>query len=496
MLGSLKARRGARELRLNRARDRAVLAVLLAHAGRPVPVAEIIDGAWGEEEDEAPDRARGLPATMYRLRNALAGADGTGEDGSVKGGTVEGGNVLRHVGKAYRLEADPAHIDRTVFLTELAAATAARRNRQPERARALLTAALGRWSAPVALDGVPGPFAEHDRRMLAGRREEARLARLELDVELGLGLGLGLGLALTAEPGPKPATVVPRALALARAGRTEQALALLARSAPGGEAEALAARLRGRAPDVASWTPWASRAGPRPVRRPFQLPPDIADFTGRAALLAELAAALAAPGPRWVTVTGPPGYGKSALAVHAAHRLAPGYPDGQLYADLDGQLHADLDGKVPGADPAAVLAGFVRALGVEEQAVPPDLADLRALYLRLLAGRRVLVLLDGAVGAEQVRPLLPAEPGSAALVTAGRPLRGGHTVTVGRMTPDEGIELLSHALGSRRLARDPDATRALVAACDHQPRALRLAASRLVGRPTWPISALLSHPRE
>ncbi|MEW1910430.1 BTAD domain-containing putative transcriptional regulator [Kitasatospora sp. NPDC085895] len=197
----------------------------------------------GEEGDEAPNRARGLPATMYRLRNILADEDGT----------AEGGDVLRHVGKAYRLDADPANIDRTVFLAELAA-TAARRNRQPERAHTLLTAALGRWSAPVALDGVPGPYPEHDRRMLAGRREEARRARLELDVELGL--------TLTAEPEPEPGTVVPHALVLARAGRTEQALALLAGSASGGEAEALAARLRDRAPDLANWTTWASRTAP------------------------------------------------------------------------------------------------------------------------------------------------------------------------------------------------------------------------------------------
>ncbi|GAA1230276.1 hypothetical protein GCM10009665_20840 [Kitasatospora nipponensis] len=447
-----------------------MLAVLLAHAGRPVPVPEIIDGVWGEEGDEAPNRAKGLPATMYRLRNILADEDGT----------AEGGHVLRHVGKAYQLHADPANIDRTVFLAELAAATAARRNRQPERAHALLTAALGRWSTPVALDRVPGPFAEHDRRMLAGRRDEARLARLELDVELGR--------PLTAEPAPGQATVVPHALALARAGRTEQALALLAGSAPDGEAAALAARLRGRTTDLARWTPWASRTALRQVRRPFQLPPDVPDFTGRATLLAELAAALAAPGPRWVTVTGPPGYGKSALAVHAAHLLAPGHPDGQL--------HVDLGGKAPGMDPASVLGAFVRALGVEEHAVPPGLADRRALYRRLLAGRRVLVLLDGAVDAEQVRPLLPAESGSAALVTAGRPLPGGHTVTVGRMTPDEGIELLARTLGTGRLAREPDAARALVAACGHQPRALRLAASRLLGRPSWPVSALLSHLRE
>ncbi|MFD0350503.1 BTAD domain-containing putative transcriptional regulator [Kitasatospora aburaviensis] len=362
---------------------------------------------------------------MYRLRNVLAGEDRT----------VEDGGVLRHVGKAYRLEADPANIDRTVFLAELAAATAARRNRQPERAHALLTAALGRWSAPVALDGVPGPFAEHDRRMLAGRREEARLARFELDVELGL--------ALTAEPGPEPVTVVPHALALARAGRPERALALLAGSAPGGEAAALAARLRGRDPDLAGWTPWASRTAPgrfagrsnssrhRRLHRPVGLAGPARRRPGRAG---------PTPGHRHRTAR---------LRQERPRRprrppARPGFPDGQL--------HADLNGRGPGADPAAVLAAFVRALGVEEQAVPPGLADLRALYLRLIAGRRVLVLLDGAVGVEQVRPLLPAEPGSAALVTARRPLPGGHTVTVGRMTPDEGIELLSRALGPGRLA--------------------------------------------
>ncbi|MFD0527403.1 hypothetical protein ACFQ1I_09400 [Kitasatospora arboriphila] len=205
-------------------------------------------------------------------------------------------------------------------------------------------------------------------------------------------------------------------------------------------------------------------------------------------MLTELATALTAPGPRWVTVTGPPGYGKSALAVHAAHRLAPGYPDGQL--------HADLDGKVPRADPAAVLAAFVRALGVEE--LPSRRASPTC------ARSTSTCSPDGASWCCSTAPSMPsrsarccsAEPGSAALVTAGRPLPGGRTVTVGRMTPDEGIELLSRALGPGRLAREPGAARALAAACDHQPRALRLAASRLARRPAWPISALLSHPRE
>ncbi|MFJ8439010.1 AfsR/SARP family transcriptional regulator [Kitasatospora griseola] len=398
-LGPLKARRAGQELRINRARDRAVLAVLLAHAGRPVTVGEIIDGVWGEEGDEAPNRAGALPGNMYRLRSALGG------DGS----------VLRHVGKGYCLDVDPARIDRTVFLSALADAATARLNWQPQRARDLLTEALDLWRGPTALDGVPGPFAEHERRMLAGRREEAQR---ELDA-----------------PGPVEL----------RAGAV------------------------------------------RPVLRPFQLPPDPADFTGRSGQLAKIAALLATPGRAEspiVTVTGPPGAGKSALAVRAAHLAGPDHPDGQLYADLHG---------VDDRAAADFLAPFLRALGVEEKAVPAGTAERRALYLRLLADRRILVVLDGAAGVDGIRPLLPAGPGSAAVVVLNGCSGEGSssTVPVGPLTPEEALELLGRVLGRDRSEREPEAARALAAACGHLPRALRDAADRLVRRPAWPISAVL-----
>ncbi|MGW4381039.1 BTAD domain-containing putative transcriptional regulator [Kitasatospora sp. NPDC004531] len=393
-LGPLRAWRADRELRINRARDRAVLAVLLAHAGRPVPVGEIIDGVWGEEEDAAPDRAGALPGNMYRLRSAL------GIDGS----------VLRHVGRGYCLDVDPDRIDRTVFLAALADAATARRNWQPERARALLSAALDLWHGP-ALDGVPGPFAEHERRMLAGRRDEALRTRDELDLEA--------------------------------AG--------------------------------------SDRLAARPVLRPFQLPPDPADFTGRSDQLAQLASLLG--GARPVTVVGPPGAGKSALAVRAAHLAGADYPDGQLYADLHGAAEA----AVPG-----FLAPFLRALGVEEQAVPAGLAERRALYLRLLAGRRVLVVLDGAAGIGAVRPLLPDSPGCAAVVVLNGSAADGSSVRVGPLGTAEALELLGRMIGRERAEREPAAARALVVACGHLPGALREAADRLVRRPAWPISTVIA----
>lgn len=431
VLGPLRAWQAGRELRFNRARDRAVLAVLLAAAGRPVPVGEIVDGVWGDEGDEAPDRVGALPGHVYRLRKVL---DGPAPD-------RVGASVLRHEGKGYRLDVDPGAVDRTAFLAGIAEAAAARRNWQPERARSLFAEALALWTGR-ALDDVPGPFAAHERRLLGDRREEAVRHHRDLGVELSGPPG---------PPGPTP--------------------------------------------------------GAREVRRPLQLPPDLAQFTGRQAQLAEIgevlgrAARTTAP---LVTVAGATGTGKSALAVHAAHRAVHLYPDGQLYADLRGADRAAV---------ARILAAFVRALGVEESAVPAGLADRRALFHRLLAGRRVLVVLDGAAAVERARPLLPTAPGCAALVTladpggpepperpdgADRPgpePDGEHRVRLGRLSPTDALLLLDRILGPDRAGREPCSVQALAAACDHLPGPLCRAADLLLRRPSWAVSALVPSPK-
>src|SRR5262249_50639465 len=151
-------------------------------------------------------------------------------------------------------------------------------------------------------------------------------------------------------------------------------------------------------------------AGHSPV--PAQLPADVDGFTGRADALRALDAATAAV----VTISGAAGVGKTSLAVHWSHLAAPGFPDGRLYVDLRGfSQHAAVD-------PAEVVRGFLDALGVPPDRIPPGAAAQAALYRSRSAGRRLLVVLDNARDAEQVRPLLPAEPAARTIVTSLRQL--------------------------------------------------------------------------
>ncbi|MFI6324452.1 BTAD domain-containing putative transcriptional regulator [Nonomuraea sp. NPDC050556] len=204
---------------------------------------------------------------------------------------------------------------------------------------------------------------------------------------------------------------------------------------------------------------------------PRQLPPDIPDFTGRRDALAALA------GPFSVAVvSGPPGVGKSALAVHGAHALR--FPAGQLHLCLDRR------------DPADLLAEALRALGVT--APPPTLHERSALFRTLLAQRPMLVLLDDALDAEQVRPLLPGND-SVVIVTSRRritELPGALQLQIDALDPDESLALLSRIVGAERVAREPAAARALVAACGHLPLAVRDVGARLNARPGWSLAVL------
>jgi Cdc6-like AAA superfamily ATPase len=186
---------------------------------------------------------------------------------------------------------------------------------------------------------------------------------------------------------------------------------------------------------------------------PRQLPPDVSHFTGRAAELDRLDALLGTSGagkPATVVITainGTPGVGKTALAIRWAHRMASAFPDGQLYASLRG--HA-----VTGpADPLAVLARFLRDLGIAPGHTPGDLDEAAALYRSLLNGRRILVVLDNAASSGQVRPLLPGTPDCAVIVTSRSRLPGlgahdGATqVTLAPFLPDEAARLLRQILG-------------------------------------------------
>jgi len=214
--------------------------------------------------------------------------------------------------------------------------------------------------------------------------------------------------------------------------------------------------------------------------RPGQLPPDLADFTGRAEQLAALRGLLTAgarPAPAVVVLGGQPGAGKTALAVRAGHELESQFPHGCLHADLRGTGPAPLT-------PGAVLASFLRALGVDGADVPADVDGRVALYRSCTAGRRVLVLLDDAAAEAQVRPLLPSGAGCAALVTSRTRLAGLEAAV---SLP---VRLLGRVAGAARVAAEPAAATAIVERCAFLPLAVRIAGARLAGRPHWKLSRL------
>lgn len=234
-----------------------------------------------------------------------------------------------------------------------------------------------------------------------------------------------------------------------------------------------------------------------PIPRPAQLPADIGDFTGRAELVQHLCGMLSSrdaenPGAvPVVIVAGSGGLGKTSLAVHAAHRLRDEYPDGQLYVDLLGATPH------PQA-PADVLARFLRDLGLESSQVPADLDERAALYRTRLAGRRVLVLLDNARDAAQVRSLLPGSSACAVIVTARSrmpDLASTRLVDLEVLDDDESLTLFTRIVGEKRAAAEPESTAEVLVACAGLPLAIRICAARLAARSRWSIQTLAERLR-
>jgi hypothetical protein len=189
-----------------------------------------------------------------------------------------------------------------------------------------------------------------------------------------------------------------------------------------------------------------------------------------------------------VAVWGGIGTGKSALAIHAAHQLAERYPDGQLYLDLHG-CQAD----VAPLTPAEVLGRLLRTLGVAGPAIPTPVDEAAALLRSLVAGRRLLFVLDNAADARQVMPLLPAASGCGTIVTSRQPLASLtdlRSIGIGPLAEAEALSLLRHWIGAERVAAEPHEAAAIAYWCEYLPMALRVAAARLVLRPGWPLAEL------
>ncbi|MFD9903502.1 BTAD domain-containing putative transcriptional regulator [Streptomyces sp. NPDC059063] len=483
LLGRLRAWRGDRELELGSPQQQAFLAVLLLRQERAASVGDVVEALWG---GNPPPRAVGALRTYAsRLRKLLEPERAAGESP----------RILVSVPDGYALHVPREAVDLARFEDHVASAGRARAAGQLAEARARLRLALEPWQDDP-LPGIPGAAMDAHRARLADQRLTALESRLQLDLELDGPQSVLAELADLAAHHPLRERL--RALqmrALHRDGRTADALAVYDETRlllseelglePGRDLAEARALLT--APDTTGSTGLPDPAAPPPL--PAQLPGDLPDFTGRATLVADLCALLTSDHPgaaAMVAVSGAGGVGKSALAVHVAHRVRESFPHGQLYMDLQGV------GGHP-ADPAAVLGSFLRALGVDDAVIPEGLAERSALFRARLDGRRVLVLLDNAHGPEQIRPFLPVLPSCAVLVTSRAKLAGpasARLVDLDVMTPSEALELLGKVLGRDRVAAEADDAARLVSACGHLPLAVRIVAARLATRPAWPLGAL------
>ncbi|MEV7511154.1 BTAD domain-containing putative transcriptional regulator [Streptomyces sp. NPDC090085] len=480
VLGPVRAWRGTEALPSGTPQQRALLAVLLLRDGRTATAPELIDAIWGEDP---PQQALATIRTYAsRLRKVVS----------------PGLLVTESGGYAIRLRS-AATLDLGVARGLATDAEGARAAGDRTLARTLLSRALDLWEGePLA--GVPGPHAETERTRLAEWRLQLLETRLDLDLEVGHHAEAVSELtALTAAHPLRERLRELLMLALYRSGRQAEALAVYADTRrlladelgvdPRPELSALQQRILNADADLARAEDPAPAAATAPVR-PAQLPATVPDFTGRSSFVAELGAILSGGAQDQVmavsALAGIGGVGKTTLAVHVAHAARPHFPDGQLYVDLQGT-------EARPAEPEAVLGSFLRALGTPDTAIPDSPADRAALYRSTLDGRRVLVLLDNARDAAQVRPLLPGTAGCAALVTsrvrmAG--LAGAHLVDLDVMSPDEALQLFTRIVGEERVRAERQAALAVVGACGFLPLAIRIAASRLASRRTWTVSVL------
>jgi tetratricopeptide (TPR) repeat protein len=244
----------------------------------------------------------------------------------------------------------------------------------------------------------------------------------------------------------------------------------------------------------------AQRKRAKPVASPCQLPPDVRGFTGRTHELVKLDALHTSrdhfSAPPITLLNGTAGVGKSALAVHWAHRRRAEFPDGLLHADLRG-----FDPDRP-REPSQVLGNFLRALGVPRSEIPTDLAERTSLFRELLDGRKVLVLLDNAASVEQVRPLLPNSPSTFMIVTSRNSLdglvvrHGVRSIRVSRLPVEDAVSLLRKLIGHGRVRADEDGAAELVEGCARLPLAIRIGAELATTRRRSGLAELAKELRQ
>lgn len=493
ILGPVQIRIGAREISLAR-RERILLAMLLLSANRTVSQQRLTDAIW---EDRPPADATGqVHACVYRIRRQLAAAGAPRE-------------LVATDAAGYQVRVDPPILDLTEFRALRDRARAVATNGELTEAVDHYRAALGLWRGP-ALGGIDSAIVRH----AAASLEEERLQATEecIETELSLDRGGKVIPELTELVGQHPHREgFHRALMLAlyRSGRPADALAAFRHARqllheelgiePGAELQRVHQAILNRDPalDLPAASERSQTAAARRPPAPRELPADVAGFIGRDLAIETLDALLtdAADRPQMpmaiTLIAGTAGVGKTALAVRWAHLRADRFPDGQLFVNLRGYA---TDRPV---SPADALAGFLTSLGLPGQEIPVDLPDRIARYRTEVAGRRMLIVLDNAVGVEQIRPLLPGSNTCTVVVTSRDRMAGlvavdgAHRTDLDLLPLLDAITLLRRLIGSR-IDTELDAAAKLANQCARLPLALRIAAELAASRPTVRLADLVT----
>jgi DNA-binding SARP family transcriptional activator/tetratricopeptide (TPR) repeat protein len=486
VLGPVEVTADGRTLPINRPQQRGVLAYLLLHACATVSAGELIDAMWAETP---PATARTqIHGYVSHIRQALR-AIGSESRLTSRSGT-------------YRINVEHDELDVAVFTGQLAAARTLNAAGATAVAVDKFRAALALWQG-TALTGAAGAYVT---AAVAGLEEQLVTTHEEL---AAIELASGSATPVVARLGPllakhplRERLAAQLMCALANSGRQADALRLYEQTRqrladelgvdPGTDLVDAHLRILRQA-DRSSTSPAADvRTPPAPA----QLPPSIAAFAGRERALADLDRLSEGLTGSWpaapaiVAVVGSAGVGKTALVVHWAHRVRDRFPAGQLYVDLRG-----FDAAEQVMTPTAVVCGFLQALGVSPERIPADVDAQTGLYRTLVDGKRLLVVLDNARDADQVRPLLPGTSTAVVVVTSRDQLtglvavEGAHPLHLDLMPATEARALLARRLGTRRSAAEPAAVDTIIAACAGLPLALGIAAAR-IQQTRFPLAAI------
>ena len=490
-------------MELPAAKQRAILAALILSANTEVSADKLAGILW--DASPPPTAATAVRNYVMRLRRRMGSA----------------GSRLVTGPAGYKVELrDPAEVDvAEVDGLRRDARAAAQAGRWAETSE-LLSAALGLWRGDPLAD-VPSPAFTQQVAHLVELRLQITEARIYADLRLARHDELVTELRQLAGEHPlRERLRVQLMLAFYRCGRQAGALEVYRNTRatlmdelgvePASELQEMHQRILAGDSRLLITEPSleagrvsaAPRTGEHERVVPRQLPAGTRHFTGRVPELRTLDALMGEAAATAGTVVisaigGMAGVGKTALALRWTHQMASQFPDGQLYVNLRGFSPT---GRV--APPAEAIRGFLGALGVAAELIPPDLDAQAALYRSLLEGKRMLVLLDNARDSEQVRPLLPGSPGCLVLVTSRTQLaglvttEGAHPLTLDVLTEVEARELLALQLGPDRLGAEPQALTALIGLCAGLPLALAIVAARAAARPRFRLEALVEELRD